>query len=61
MLIFSEPVFKTLKLTIKSQIDLIFYADLALDLPKQLQCLVDKKQIYFMKIYLELVVQSSSI
>ena len=46
-------------LTLKSEIDFIFYNDVALDLPIQLQCLVDKTLGCLENINLEIVGQSS--
>ena len=60
---FSKPVSKlssVIYLTLKSQIDFIFCIDVALDLPQQLYCLVDKTQSCLENIYLEGVTQSSS-
>ena len=60
--IFSKPMFKTLPciyLTIESQIDFTFYTDVPLNLPKQLQYLVDGTLSCLEIIYLEVVVQSS--
>ena len=47
-------------LTIKSQFYFISYIDVALDLPKQLQCLVDKTLSCLENIYLKVVTHSSS-
>ena len=46
-------------LNYKKSIHLIFYNDVALDLPKRLQCLVDKRLSCLENIYLEVVAQSS--
>ena len=56
MPIFSKPVSKTLK----CQIGFIFYKNIVLDFPKQLQCLEDKTLSYLENIYLEVVAKNSS-
>ena len=42
------------------QIDFIFFIDIALDLPKQLQCFLDKTLSCLDNVYLEVATQSSS-
>ena len=61
MPIFSKSLLKTLfcDLTIKSQIDFIFYIDAVLDLAEQLQCLVDETLSCLENMYLEEVAQST--
>ena len=49
-----------ISLNYKSEIDFTFHIDIDLDLPKQLQCLVDKTLNCLEKSYLEVVTQISS-
>ena len=47
-------------LTKKIQIDFNFYISVLLNLPKKLQCSIDKTLNYLENMYLEVVTQSSS-
>ena len=58
-LILCLKFFSVILRNFKSQIDFTFYVDVALDLPKQFQCLADQTKNCLENVYLKVVAQSS--